>query len=75
LDGKPIKHVSCFKYLGSIMSENGGVEEDITLSSPAGSGQSKQIQCHLEVGSEASAEGSVSQVPRIPIPGLRSRVW
>jgi hypothetical protein len=23
LDGKPIKHVSCFKYLGSIMSENG----------------------------------------------------
>jgi hypothetical protein len=28
MDGKPIKHVSCFKYLGSIVSENGGVEED-----------------------------------------------
>jgi hypothetical protein len=28
LDGKPIKHFSCFKYLGSIMSENGGMEED-----------------------------------------------
>jgi hypothetical protein len=28
LDGKPLKHVSCFKYLGSILSENGGVEED-----------------------------------------------
>jgi hypothetical protein len=38
------------------MSENSGMEED-TQSNPAGSGQSKQIQCHLEVGSEASAEG------------------
>jgi hypothetical protein len=28
LDGKPLKHISCFKYLGSIMSENGSVEED-----------------------------------------------
>jgi hypothetical protein len=45
------------------------------LSSPAGSGQSKQIQRHLEIGSEALAEGSISQVPCIPIPGLRSRVW
>jgi hypothetical protein len=28
MDGKPLKHVLCFKYLGSIVSENGGVEED-----------------------------------------------
>jgi hypothetical protein len=28
MDRKPIKHVSCFNYLGSIVSENGGVEED-----------------------------------------------
>jgi hypothetical protein len=28
MDGKPTKHVLCFKYLGSIVSENGGVEED-----------------------------------------------
>jgi hypothetical protein len=28
MDGKLIKHVSCFKYLGSIVSERSGVEED-----------------------------------------------
>ena len=28
LNGKPLKHVSCFRYLGSILSENGGTLED-----------------------------------------------
>lgn len=28
LAGKPLKHVSCFKYLGSSVSENGGMVED-----------------------------------------------
>ena len=28
LDGKPIKHVSSFRYLGSILSELGGMNED-----------------------------------------------
>ena len=33
IDGKPtlIKHVSCFRYLGSTLSENGGVDEDTSF--------------------------------------------
>ena len=28
LDGKPLKHVPSFRYLGSILSERGGMSED-----------------------------------------------